>query len=377
MGAMALLPRHVLAQSEAIRLGFVQALSGPNSTAGVGFNRGIVAAVEDINAAGGRQIDLITRDSQGDPTKSVNSVQELISRANAHAILGPSNSGETLAVGPILARANMPHIHTGTVDALVDPVKFPNSFRSGASNKQWLVAVNRYVVDILKFKKAAVIGDNTGYGTASAADCEADLNARGATAVYTGLVDLTAPDLTAEMTRARDAGAETVIAWSASAGLLARILNARADIGWDIPVCGHTSFGTGAVQKLLTKPENWENVFQVAYRPCCFDADGNLPGPQADFVARMKGRIDLSDVALWTVAWGYDAVHLIAEAIESNGYEKQAIIDYLNTVTNYPTGLFGHYTFTPEQHNGYPDADVIMALSNSLHDGAYKLAPGV
>jgi len=66
----------------------------------------------------------------------------------------------------------------------------------------------------------------------------------------------------------------------------------------------------------------------------------------------MKGRIDLSDVALWTVAWGYDAVHLIAEAVEHNGYKKQAIIDYLNTVTNYQAGLFGHYTFTPRQHNG-------------------------
>ncbi len=48
---------------------------------------------------------------------------------------------------------------------------------------------------------------------------------------------------------------------------------------------------------------------------------------------------------------------------------------YWNTLKNYP-GLFGDYTYTPEQHNGYPTNEVVMSKANSSHMGAFALAPG-
>ena len=33
-------------------------------------------------------------------------------------------------------------------------------------------------------------------------------------------------------------------------------------------------------------------------------------------------------------------------------------------------------TWTPEQHNGFPDTEVVMCEVNSLKDGAFNLAPG-
>ena len=39
-------------------------------------------------------------------------------------------------------------------------------------------------------------------------------------------------------------------------------------------------------------------------------------------------------------------------------------------------GVYGDITFTPEQHNGYPDDEVVMVEANSLKDGAFNLAPG-
>ncbi len=89
-------------------------MTGPSSAPTVGFNRGVVFAVEAINGAGGvkgRKVELVTRDTQGDPTKAVNATQEMISQAKVHAIWGPTNSGESLAVTPIMARAKMPNIH--------------------------------------------------------------------------------------------------------------------------------------------------------------------------------------------------------------------------------------------------------------------------
>ena len=160
-----LLSRPALAQAEPLRIGWLAALSGPSSAPAVGFNRGVVYAVEAINAGGGvkgRKIELVTRDTQGDPTKAVNATQEMISAAKVHAIWGPTNSGEALATTPIMARFKMPNLHPCVVNSLIDTAKYPNAFRMAPSNSQWDDAVRGYVLKIVKAKKVAVIGDTTG-----------------------------------------------------------------------------------------------------------------------------------------------------------------------------------------------------------------------
>ena len=54
---------------------------------------------------------------------------------------------------------------------------------------------------------------------------------------------------------------------------------------------------------------------------------------------------------------------------------SEAIIGYWNGLRDYP-GMFGTYTWTPQQHNGYPTKEVVMSQANSQKDGAFKLAPG-
>jgi Periplasmic binding protein len=105
----------------------------------VGINRGIQLAVQEINAAGGidgRQIELITRDTQSDPTKAVNGAAELTRGQKVSVVFGPVNSGESLAVVPLLARTNTPQIHPCWVDALTDPKKYPMCFRKAPTNQQ-------------------------------------------------------------------------------------------------------------------------------------------------------------------------------------------------------------------------------------------------
>src|SRR5271169_717840 len=69
-----------IAAKEPILIGYLPALTGPSSSTGIGINRGVELAVKEINAAGGidgRQIELIVRDTQSEPTKAVNGAAEL------------------------------------------------------------------------------------------------------------------------------------------------------------------------------------------------------------------------------------------------------------------------------------------------------------
>jgi branched-chain amino acid transport system substrate-binding protein len=371
--------RRARAASEPIRFGWPVALTGANSAVGNGYKRGVTYAVDKINGGGGvngRMIEVVARDTQGDPSKAVNAAMEMSSNARVHAIFGPVNSGEALATTPIFTRFKVPSLACGVVDSLIDPVKYPYAFRMAPYLTQWDLANCHYCVDILKAKKIALIGDNTGYGTMAIAAAAENFKKAGAEVVYSATVDADAQDFTPNLLRARDAGAQVVAEWSNSTGLASRLMNARGRMGWDVPLSGNPAMGSGDVARLLEKPEYWNKVYVVGHKCCAFDANGRLPPRTQAFLDEVKGKVQLSDLTLYWVLMAYDAVYLVADAVAKTGSsDADAIVGYWSHVTNWP-GVYGDYTCTPEQHNGYPTEEVVMLEANSSRDGAMKLAPG-
>jgi branched-chain amino acid transport system substrate-binding protein len=381
-GAAALvshLPRPAIAAKEPILMGYLPALTGPSSSTGIGINRGVQLAVDEINAAGGiggQQIEVIVRDTQSDPTKAVNGAAELAKAQKVSVILGPGNSGESLAVVPLLARSNMPQLHGCFVDTLTDPKKYPMCFRNAPTNTQIGAAANRYVIDVLKRKKVAIISDTTGYGVASLNTYVPMIKTQGGEVVYQSSIDAANPDLKAEFLRMQSAGAEAIMPWSVNAGFLSRIINTRGQMAWDIPIVGQTTLGSGQTKDLLEKPEYWAKVYPNNFRPVCYAAGGKLPDRTVAFIDRLKSaKVDTNDTLLWWVGIGYDTVKMTAEAIKNGGLEPQKMTDAFNKLTKYP-GVYGDITYTPDQHDGYPDDEIVMVEANSLKNGAFNLAPG-
>jgi branched-chain amino acid transport system substrate-binding protein len=373
-------PAPAIAQTEPIKIGCLAAMTGPSSAPTLGFNRGVIFAVDAINAGGGvkgRKIEIVMRDTQGDPTKAVNATQELISQQKVHAIWGPLNSGEALATTPIMARAKIPDIHPCVVESLIDPVKFPNAFRMAPSNSQWDDAVRNYCLKVLKVKKVAVIGDTTGYGTTAVGASVAAFKKDGAEVVYQANIDATQPDMTPDMLRARNAGAEVIVVWSVTTGMEARMFNTRATMNWDVAFVGHPSLASGELAGLVEKPENWKKVYAIGYKSCSYDAAGKLPPKSEELVARLtKAGVKLDDTLLWWVAGGIDAIELIAKGVaESGSTDSAGIIAYWNTLSQYP-GYFGNYTFSPTQHNGYLTEEIVMSEASTARNGTFALAPG-
>jgi branched-chain amino acid transport system substrate-binding protein len=164
--------------------------------------------------------------------------------------------------------------------------------------------------------------------------------------------------------------------WSVNAGFLARICNTRAAMGWDVPIVGQTTLGSGQTKALLEKPENWNKVYSNNFKNVCYGSDGKLPARASEFVERLgKAKIDMGDTLLWWIAMGYDAPRLIAETVKHAGASPAEITGYWNKLKNWP-GVYATVNFTPDQHNGLPDEEVVMCQANSLRDGAFNLAPG-
>ena len=379
LATAAILGRPALADSAPILFGQIPALTGSSSAPGVGFNRGVEYAAAEINAAGGvkgRKIEVITRDTQGDPSKAVNAVMELINRQKVHAIWGPVNSGEALATTAPMAKAFMPNIHPCVVDTLINPEKYPNAFRTATANAQWDGAAVGYLTKIVKAQKVAVVTDTTGYGTTANAASVASLGKAGIEVSYKALIDSNQADVSADMLRARNSGATAILMWTVSTGLMSRVINARGDMGWDIPIVGHPSLGSGEIAALLEKKAYWDNVFQVGFRNASYGEDGKLPARSQAFLDKIKGSIRLDDTNFWWVSGGYDAVRLVADAVAATGSsDAKDIVAHWNTLDHYP-GIYGTYHFTPTEHNGFPSDEVVMSRANSNKNGTFALAPG-
>jgi branched-chain amino acid transport system substrate-binding protein len=202
------------------------------------------------------------------------------------------------------------------------------------------------------------------------------LNKLGGEVVYQASVDAANPDLKPEMLRMQAAGAEAIMPWSVNAGFLSRIINTRGQMAWDVPICGQTTLGSGQTKALLEKPEYWAKVYPNNFRPVCYDSTGKLPERARAFVDRLRTqKIDMSDTLLWWIGVGYDTPYMMAEAIKSVGTETTALQGYFNKLKKF-AGVYGNISFTAENHDGYPDDEVVMVEANSLKDGAFNLAPG-
>ena len=380
MLASGLVVGSVATHAQPIKVGWLSSLTGPLSSAAIAENQGVQLAVDEINKAGGilgRPIELLTRDTAGDPTKAVNFAQQLAFSDKVHFVIGPVNSGEGLAATPILARAGVPNIVIGAIDELTDAKKYPRAFRMINTNMQWISTANEYALNTLKAKKIAVIADTSGYGTASAKSAIALLEKAGVKPVYSVLIDANKTDVMDEMTKARNAGADIVMPWSAATGLLGRLLNARGEMGWDVNVVGHPALMAAQIRKLLNKPEYWEKTYAAGYVSTTYLPDGILPAPTQALVNKVRPLIGGGeiDITFWWVALGYDTVKMVEHAIKKAGSTDPAAIQKVMEETKNFPGVYATYSYSLTQRDGFPDSNMIMNTANTFKDGSFKPAP--
>jgi branched-chain amino acid transport system substrate-binding protein len=150
--------------AENVRIGIAAPFSGGAATYGQDVKRGAELAVEAINAKGGilggRKIELVFEDDKGSPQGGVAAVQKLMSVGRVKAITGGTNSSVVLAESSV-TKSRILHVNAAAqADAITEqgsPWLFQvNNTVSGNSS-----AFNNYLVDVLKPKTVAYMGENT------------------------------------------------------------------------------------------------------------------------------------------------------------------------------------------------------------------------
>jgi branched-chain amino acid transport system substrate-binding protein len=93
-----------LAAPSTIKIGGLFSVTGPPSFLGEPERNTAKMVVDQINARGGingTKLELVVYDTQGDATKAVQAANRLIKEDRVVAIIGPSTTGESMAVIPV------------------------------------------------------------------------------------------------------------------------------------------------------------------------------------------------------------------------------------------------------------------------------------
>jgi len=319
--AVSLLAAFSMAQAaDPIKIGVSGPYTGGSSSMGVSMRDGVRLAAKEINAAGGvlgRQIELVERDDEAKNERGVQIAQELINREKVVATVGYINTGVALASQRFYQQAKIPVMNNVATGSLITH-QFDNQpenyvFRNSANDS---IQAPMIVEEAVRrgFKKVAIMADSTNYGQLGQKDLVAALEKKGITPVANEKFNIGDVDMTAQLLKAKAAGADAVLTYGIGPEL-AQLANGMTKIGWKVPIVGSWTLS------MANYIDNAGPGGEGARMPQTFIQEPTNSKRQSFIISFIKnfspkgGRMD-SPVS---AAQGYDSIYLLAAAIKQAG----------------------------------------------------------
>lgn len=359
--------------AEPIRVGVSGPFTGGSSPMGLSMRDGVRLAAEEINKAGGvlgRQIQLIERDDEAKNERGVQVAQELINREKVVADVGFINTGVALAAQRFYEEAKIPVINNVATGSLITkqflPPEYKDNyvFRTSANDGIQSHMIVEEAVTKRKFTKVAILADSTNYGQLGREDLEKALAAKGIKPVAVEKFNIKDTDMTAQLLRAKEAGAQAILTYGIGPEL-AQIANGMAKLGWKVPMIGSwtlsmanfidnagaNSNGARMPQTFIQEPNTPKRkAFIDAYVKAYHPANGRIPSPVS-------------------AAQGYDSMYLLAAAIKQAGTtDGPAVRAALENLKEPVEGVVTNYN-KPYSHDNHEAITANIPVMGEVKNG--------
>ena len=355
------------AAADPIKIGLVTALSGQSALAGEAITRGAQVAIDEVNAKGGllggRMLELVRRDDESNPAKGVTAARELIFREKVAAIVGGLDTPVSMAIVPLVNQEKMPFMDpwaAGT--AITKNGANPNYvFRVSAVDENVDVGMLNYAQKTFKAAKPGLMLINNPWGESNEKGLKAAMAAKGVTPAGVEKFEGNDVDMVPQLTRLKAAGADSIFL-VANVGPSAQVVKSLDRMGWKVPIVSHWGPAGGRFTE-LAGPSAKDVHFVQTY------SFFGKQGPVGERVIKtmtakypnVKGPGDITPAV--GVANAYDAVHLIALAIQKAGStDGDAIRQGFYKIDGYD-GLIKSYSkpFAEGKHDALSPDDYVWA----------------
>jgi branched-chain amino acid transport system substrate-binding protein len=307
--------------ADPIKIGVDGPFTGGSSSMGVSMRDGVRLAMTEINAAGGvlgRQLVAVERDDEAKNERGVQIAQEFVNKEKVVAVVGYANTGVALASERFFQDAKIPVMNNVATGSVIthqfdkDPENYV--FRNAAHDSIQAPMIVEEAITRRGFKKPAILADSTNYGQLGREDLEKALKTKGITPVAVEKFNIKDVDMTAQLLKAKEAGADVVLTYGIGPEL-AQIANGMTKLGWKVPLVGSWTLSMSSYL------DNAGPGGDGARMPQTFIQEPTTPKRQAFIISYLKtfnpknARMD-SPVS---AAQGYDSIYLLAAAIKQAG----------------------------------------------------------
>src|SRR5207249_8796427 len=217
--------------------------------------RGLTVAIDEINARGGllggRKVELVIRDEEGNPSKGVTAARDVIEREGAVAVFGGLHSPVGLAMLPVFHELKVPYVGTwAAATGITRNGRNPNfMFRVSANDDVVDHFLAKHVIEKLGKRKPGVILENTPWGASNQEGLTKWFDRPGARPVGFATFNWGDPDMSPQLLRLRQGGADAIV-MIANAPEGAQVVKSRAKIGWDVSTVSHRGISGGRFSEL-------------------------------------------------------------------------------------------------------------------------------
>jgi len=338
------------ALADTIKIGAILAQTGP-SFLGVPEANTLQMLTEEANAKGGiggNKIELIIKDSAGDPEKAISFAKQLIEEEKVFAIIGPSTSGETMKIKKIAEETQTLLISCAAAEVIVNPVAkwvFKTPQMDSDAVKKIYMEMNK-----MKISKIAVVAGNTGFGKAGKEQLLQIAPQFGIQVVAEEVYDSKATDLSAVVAKLMaNKEIQAVLNWSIVPAQSIIIKNIR-QAGWNVPI--FQSHGFGNIKFVQAAGEAAEGVIFPAGRLLVADV---LPEAHPQKAVLVKYKKDYEERFKEDVSTfgghAYDAFLILSTAVEQAGTDKGKVRDAIENMKGL-VGTAGVFNFSATDHTG-------------------------
>ncbi len=353
------------------KIGAIFSVTGAASFLGEPEKNTVLMLQEQINKAGGingHPIEVIIEDSKSDETQAVLAAKKLIEKDNVLAIIGPSTTGESMAVIPIVTAAKIPMISCATGASITQPV----------NERYWIFKVAQYDFSVAEalytymkkqgLTKVGILTITTGYGDSGRKALHEMSSKYGITIVADERYGPKDTDMTTQLTKIKAAGAQAIINWSVGPGQVIVTKNWHA-LKMGIPL--YQSHGWGSKRNIELAGKAAEGVIAPLGRIVVWD---KLPDkhPQKallkkytqDYEAKFKSEPGTFG------GHAYDAFMMVVEALRKVGPDRKKVRDYIeNNIKNWP-GTAGIFNMSSKDHCGLDKDSFEMVI---VKDGDWEI----
>ena len=326
------------AAEDTFKIGWISPLTG-SMAKNCAHESGILA-IEEINETGGilgRPLELIMEDGSCDAITTISAAKKLINIDKVDYILGGHCSTSSLALAPIAQKNN-----TLVVSSISSHPQITKSkdfiFRTSSISTDQSPLIAKYLIEKMLFSKIAIFYEDTAYAGPIAKQVSKEVKTLGAKIIFEDSFLSKETDFRASLMKIKSVSPQAIYLSAQTPDTALLLIKQLKDLGINLPI-----FGNHLIGNLLTLFPNQKSLFNdIIYAEIKFDTDNQITKA---FIKRYTERFNRKTLpyGIWN-ADAYDAVHILANAINRCGPDKNKVKQCLANLQDFP-GASGNISF--------------------------------